>query len=122
MVGTQRNSLADLGVASLRGEHHDLDVAPFRPFADPSAYLVPALGGHHDVEQHDVWYVARDERQRLLAVGGDPDIVAAASEEELDCRDDIRLVVGDQYLASIGHAVSSVTYPVRWSVEGGSRA
>ena len=59
--------------------------------------------------------IARDERQGLVAVARHPDFVTAAREQELEGRDDVRLVVGNQYPVSIRHATSfaALHHPAR---------
>src|SRR5688572_8802098 len=103
-VGADAEAPADLGIAALCREHHDLHRPPFGAAADALAYFISAAQGHHDVEQHQVGRVALDEPQGFLPVARDLHLVAAPGEQELERRDDVRLVVGHQdlLLAHVG--------------------
>src|SRR2546426_7031502 len=108
-VGANRQPLVDLRVTPLCGQHDDLDVPPVGALAYALAHFVAAARRHHHVEQHEVGVALLDQLERLVTVARDAHFVAAALQQELDGRDNVRLVVGDQdFLAQVRAPVGRV--------------
>ena len=70
IVGAGFQAADAVGRAVERGHHHDGNEMRRRIGFQPAADLKAVHVGHHDVEQHDVAFGARADRQRLGAVAG----------------------------------------------------
>ena len=93
VVGAELEPDDRIDVVASRGEHdHGRLAAP----ADLAADLEPITLGQHQVEDHQVWIVARIQRERLLAITRRDDAEPLLLEVEPQQVDDVPLVVDDQ--------------------------
>src|SRR4029453_16244237 len=78
-----------------RGQHQDRRAVAALP--ELPAHREPVSLGHQDVEDHGVELGAGRGAQRLLAVGGEVNLVALELQSPLQCPAELGLVVYDKY-------------------------
>ena len=102
VVGACVEPLLDVGFACARRQQDDGNVGGLGVGADRAQHLEAGGLRHHPVEHGEVGMPLAREPQRLFAVAGDDDLVAGARKAQLDEREDVLVVVGDE---QHGHAV-----------------
>ena len=83
--------------AVLGGQHDHRHVVEARVALDDGAGLVAVQAGHQDVAEDDLRRVVVDLRERVEAVLGQDDLVAALAQEDLGAAPDGVAVVDDQH-------------------------
>jgi hypothetical protein len=94
VVGAETQGFGDVGAIRSGRHHDDRQVDPGVGLAKPCEDVEPAHAGHFDVEQNEVEGAARRERQSLLAVRRELDVVTLLPQAARQ-RVSIQLVVVD---------------------------
>src|ERR1700674_415479 len=110
-VGAKRESLADLGFASLGRQHDGADVLPLGRLANLLAHFEAAFQRQHHVEQNHIGSMQCHAGERLLSVTRHNHLVAGALQQVFERDDDIGLVVGNQHGLAHGATPAGLRFP-----------
>jgi hypothetical protein len=83
-------------VIAARSHDDDRNVPGGRIALEFGGDLVAAHAGHHHVEKHQIWRVARYVGKRLLPIARGADVVSVGLEHRLQELDVLELVIDNQ--------------------------
>ena len=111
VVGTPLESGDHIALLALGGEHHDGDLARPRIGLETTADLESVEAGEHEVEHHQVWWLAADSLEGLLAVDDPEDVIPVADEVESHQFEEILLVIDNEDPRLVRHRTAP---PFEW--------